>query len=164
MNDLEFIKIAYSKGKVQDVSQAFEEFPPEQEWHGGKIENVFEEENVQYGPYFVGDIVFVKKYKYADGTEGFDHFFVIISQNNIAVPIESFGMLLSSRLEKLKYKQNILLSKDEQNGLRKDSIVKTDILYKIENEQILFKIGKVDMEKIEKYKQRYLESLQDESI
>ena len=60
MDDLEFIKIAYSKGKVQDVSQAFEEFPPEQEWHGGKIENVFEEENVQYGPYFVGDIVFVK--------------------------------------------------------------------------------------------------------
>lgn len=61
MDDLEFIKIAYSKGKVQDVSQAFEEFPVEKEWHGGKIENVFEEENVQYGPYFVGDIVFVKK-------------------------------------------------------------------------------------------------------
>lgn len=41
MDDLEFIKIAYGKGKVQDVSQAFEEFPPEQEWHGGKIEKCF---------------------------------------------------------------------------------------------------------------------------
>ena len=44
------------------------------------------------------------------------------------------------------------------------SIVKTDIIYKIENEQILFKIGKVDSKKIDEYKQRYLENLQDESI
>ena len=29
MDDLEFIKIAYSKGKVQDVSQTFEKFPPD---------------------------------------------------------------------------------------------------------------------------------------
>lgn len=73
-------------------------------------------------------------------------------------------MLLSSRLEKLKYKQNVLLNKDEQNGLKKDSIVKTDVIYKIDNEQILFKIGKVDLEKIEEYKQKYLDSLPNKSI
>lgn len=157
MNDQEFIKIAYEKGKVQDVSQAFIDYPPEEEWHKGKIENVFYEEKIEYGPYVVGDIVFVKKYNYSNGKTGFDHFFVIISQNNFAVPIESFGMLISSKLEKLKYKSNILLKKDEQNGLDKDSIVKTDVIYKIDNEQILFKIGKVDLDKIEEYKKLYLD-------
>ena len=77
----------------------------------------------------------------------------------MAIPIESFGMLLSSRLEKLKYKQNTLLCSGEQNGLKKDSIVKTDVIYKIEREQILFKIGKVDLEKVEEYKKKYLENI-----
>lgn len=161
MEDNEFIKLAYAKGKVQDASQAFEDYPPEEEWHGGKIENVFNQERIEYGPYVVGDIVFVKKYNYSNGAIGFDHFFVIISQNNMAVPIESFGMLLSSRLEKLKYQTNILLKKDDQNGLNKDSIVKADVIYKIDNEQILFKIGKVDLGKIEEYKKIYLKHIEE---
>lgn len=117
MRDEEFIKLAYEKGRVQDVSQAFIDFPPEGEWHEGKIENVFYEEKIEYGPYSIGDIVFVKKYKYSNGKIGFDHFFVIIDQNNLAVPIESFGMLISSKLEKLKYKPNILLEKDEKKRI-----------------------------------------------
>lgn len=36
----DFLKFAYGKGKVCDVSEAFEEFPVEEEWHKGKIENV----------------------------------------------------------------------------------------------------------------------------
>ena len=36
----DFLKFAYEKGKVTDVSEAFEEFPVEEEWHKGKIENV----------------------------------------------------------------------------------------------------------------------------
>ena len=68
-------------------------------------------------------------------------------------------MLISSNLEKLKFKTNILLKKDSENNLRKDSIVKTDVIYKILNEQILFKIGKVDKEKIEEYKQSFYNSL-----
>lgn len=64
-------------------------------------------------------------------------------------------MLISSNLDKLKFNSNVLLEKDENNNLHKDSIVKTDVVYKILNEQIIFKIGKVDKEKIEEYKQSF---------
>ena len=77
------------------------------------------------------------------------------------MPIENFGMLISSNLEKLKFKANILLEKDNVNNLHKDSIVKTDVIYKILNEQILFKIGKVDSEKIEEYKQSFYDTLKE---
>lgn len=83
--------------------------------------------------------------------------FVIIDQDNLAVPIENFGMLISSQIDKLKYIQNKLLEKDDANGLKVDSIVKTDVIYKITNDNILFKIGKVDIDKIEEYKKSYME-------
>lgn len=60
----EFIKLAYSKGKVQDIEEAFEEYPVENEWHQGKIENVICEGTEQYNIYSIGDIVFVKRYRY----------------------------------------------------------------------------------------------------
>lgn len=69
------------------------------------------------------------------------------------------GMLISSNLEKLKFNSNKLLEKDNINNLHKDSIVKTDVIYKISNEQILFKIGKVDNEKIEEYKKNFYNNL-----
>ena len=80
---------------------------------------------------------------------------------NTAVPIENFGMLISSNLEKLKFKANSLLEKDNANNLHKNSIVKTDVVYKILNEQILFKIGKVDNEKIEQYKLSFYGTLKN---
>ena len=141
--------------------KAFKEFPVEEEWHKGKIENVLNEDCEIYSIYEIGDIVFVKEYTYSDGKKGNNHFFVIIDQNNTAVPIENFGMLISSNLEKLKFKTNILLEKDNANNLHKDSIVKTDVIYKILNEQILFKIGKVDSEKIEEYKQSFYDTLKE---
>ena len=88
---------------------------------------------------------------------------VIIDQNNTAVPIENFGMLISSNLETLKFKTNSLLEKNSENNLHKDSIVKTDVIYKILNEQILFKIGKVDKEKIEEYKKSFYDILKNNS-
>lgn len=153
----EFIKLAYSKGKVQDIEEAFEEYPVENEWHQGKIENVICEGTEQYNIYSIGDIVFVKRYRYQDGKNGNNHLFVIIDQDNLAVPIENFGMLISSQIDKLKYIQNKLLEKDDANGLKVDSIVKTDVIYKITNDNILFKIGKVDIDKIEEYKKSYME-------
>ena len=34
MTDEEFIKLAYATGRVKDASEAFEEYPPEEEgWH-----------------------------------------------------------------------------------------------------------------------------------
>jgi len=38
-----------------------------------------------------------------------------------------------------------------------DSIVKTDVVYRILNNQILFKIGIVDIDKIEEYKKSFKE-------
>ena len=129
----EFLKIAYKYGRVKDLEEAFEEFPVEEEWHKGKVENVLNEDSEIYSIYEIGDIVFVKEYTYSNGKIGNNHFFVIIDQNNTAVPIENFGMLISSNLEKLKFKANILLEKDNVNNLHKDSIVKTDVIYKIVN-------------------------------
>lgn len=107
----DFLKFVKKYGEIKDVEEAFKEFPPEEEWHKGRVENVLREKCAEYSLYKVGDIVFVKKYHYLDGSVGENHFFVIVEQDNIAVPIESFGMLISSRLEKLKYKSNIELKK-----------------------------------------------------
>jgi len=155
----DFLKLAYKYGKVKDLKEAFSEFPPEEEWHKGKIECVLNEEPVSYKlSYEIGDIVFVKEYTYSNGEKGNNHFFVIIDKDNTAVPIENFGMLISSNLEKLKFKSNKLLEKDNSNNLHTDSIVKTDVLYKILDEQIIFKIGTVDHERIEEYKKSFFEN------
>lgn len=160
MEENDFIKLAYKYNKVKDLSDAFKEYPTNQEWHEGKIENVISEEQNEYKTeYKIGDIVFVKEYVYTDGKTGNNHLFVIVDQNNIAVPIENFGMLISSNLKKIKYDTNILLEKDKTNHLKKDSIVKTDIIYRILKENILFKIGKVDADKIKKYKESFKKSI-----
>lgn len=151
----DFIKFAYKCNKVRDIKEAFDEYPVEEEWHKGKIENVVRESEEEYYLYEIGDIVFVRNYYYPDGTEGENHFFVIIDQNNMAVPIENFGMLISSRIDKAKYEANKLLEKDEMNKLHCDSIVKTDVIYKILNEQIIFRIGKVDNNNIKEYKESF---------
>lgn len=131
----DFLKIAYKYNGVKDLKEAFEEFPVEEEWHKGKIENVLKEDRETYNiNYEIGDIVFVKEYKYPDGKIGNNHFFVIIDKNNTAVPIENFGMMISSNLSKLNFKTNKLLEKNEINNLHKDSLVKIDVVYKILND------------------------------
>lgn len=157
----DFLELAKKTGKIKDVKKAFIEYPVENEWHKGKIENVLElsDNNEEYLIYKIGDIVFVNDYRYDNGAKGKNHLFVIIEQNNLAVPIENFGMLISSNIEKLKYKSNKFINKDNKNGLHKDSIVKTDVIYKISNEQILFKIGEVDIDKVEEYKKSFYEEL-----
>lgn len=61
-------------------------------------------------------------------------------------------MLISSHLDKLKFNSNKLLLKNQLNNLKRDSIVKTDMVYKNKNENIMFKIGKVQKEVVEEYK------------
>ena len=97
----DFLKTAYVHGKVRDLKDAFKEYPVDEEWHKGKLENILKENNESYNFYEIGDIVFVREYSYPDGKIGNNHFFVIIDQDNTAVPIENFGMLLSSNLDKL---------------------------------------------------------------
>ena len=152
----EFLKFAYEHGKVREVKEAFEEYPVEKEWHKGAVELVVNEESEDYNLYSVGDIVFLKEFTYQNGKSGNNHLFVIVDQNNLVVPIENFGMLVSSQLNKLKYDTNKPLYKSEINGLNKDSLVKTDVIYKIEYSQILFKIGIVDSDTIDEYKRAFL--------
>ena len=155
----DFIKLAYKYGKVKDAQESFKEYPVENEWHEGKIELVVNEDSEKYNVYSIGDIVFVKQFTYEDGKEGHNHLFVIIEQDNLVVPIENFGMLISSQLDKLKYEANKPLKSNAQNGLNKDSLVKTDVIYKIDTNQILFKIGCIDQEKVEEYKQAFLNQI-----
>lgn len=156
----DFLKTAYKYNRVKELKEAFEEYPVEEEWHKGKVANILNENNEEYvNNYNVGDIVFVKEYTYSNGKTGNNHFFVIIDKNNTAVPIENFGMLISSNLDKLRFSANRLIEKDNKNNLNRDSIVKTDVIYKILDEQIIFKIGKVDDEKIEEYKKSFYSTL-----
>lgn len=151
----DFLQLAYAQGKVREVEEAFDEYSVEEEWHKGKVESFLKDDSEEYSAYQIGDIVFVQNYMYSNGHRGKNHLFVIIDQNNLAVPIENFGMLISSQLNKLKYNANIMIKKNLQNNLKKDSLVKTDIVYKISNKQILFKIGKVDLERVEEYKKKF---------
>lgn len=59
----DFLKTAYKYGKVKDLKDAFEEYPVEEEWHKGKVENVLNEDYKSYSFYEIGDIVFVKEYR-----------------------------------------------------------------------------------------------------
>ena len=66
----DFLKIAYEHGKIKELRDAFEEFPVEEEWHKGKLENVLKEDSKSYMLYEIGDIVFVREYIYSDGKIG----------------------------------------------------------------------------------------------
>lgn len=147
----DFIEILKKNNKIKDVSEAFKEFPTEEEWHKGDENNFLSEETETYGEYNIGDIVFVKEYNYKNGRKGTRHLFVIIEKDNYAVPIEYFAMLISSHLDKLKFNSNKLLLKDELNNLKRDSIVKTDVIYKIKSQNIIFKVGKVENQVVEEY-------------
>ena len=72
--------------------------------------------------------------------------------------IENFAMLISSKVEKLRYKSNILLEKNSENNLNRNSIVKTDILYKINTNQILYRVGHVTSNDINRFKKVFLEN------
>lgn len=157
----EFLKIAYKYGRVKDLEEAFKEFPVEEEWHKGKVENVLNEDSEKYDYYNIGDIVFVSVYLYPDGKMGSNHLFVIIDRDNTAIPIEYIGIILSSQIDKVKFKSNKLIKKDDKNNLNKDSIIKTDSVYKLSDKQILFKVGEIEKERIEEYKQSFYDTLKE---
>lgn len=111
--------------------------------------------------YEIGDIVFVSKFSYDKGEKGQNHLFVIIDDDNKLIPIEYFGMLVSSHREKLKYKTNAKLDKTERNGLNKNSIAKCDYIYEIPAKNIQFKIGRVDIDDYIKFMKIYNEIIND---
>ena len=105
--------------------------------------------------YEIGDIVFVSKYKYENGEDGNNHLFVIISKDNEYIPIEYFGMIVSSQIKKAKYKSNVKIIKNNENGLHQDSIVKCDYIYKFPSKNIVMKIGRVDIDDYLKFIEIY---------
>jgi len=100
--------------------------------------------------YDIGDIVFVNEYNYTENKLGDSHLFVIIDDDNKIIPLEYFGLIVSSHIEKSKdnskYKYNENLKKSAINSLKTNSIVKCDKLYEIPASNILFKIGTVDVD------------------
>lgn len=64
----------------------------------------------------------------------------LILDNNRYMPIEYFGMIISLNIKKKKYKYNIKVNKDKENNLYKNSIVKTDHIYKLNKNDILKKV------------------------
>ncbi len=137
--------------KLEDVVYDDPELNEEYEFPGFYVGEKLE----LYNQYQVGDIVFVPKYKYSDNKEGHNHLFVIVDEDNRAVSMDKFCMLISSNLEKLKYRSNILLKKDNINNLMKDSIVKTDEIYRIKEFDIDKKIGKIDIDIVNIYIKMY---------
>jgi hypothetical protein len=155
MND--FYKHAKERGLIYPLHQAFIDNPVEEEDHQGNSDYFIKEKRIIYSKYQIGDIVFVKNYYYEDGTRGDKHLFVIIDENNIMAEMEYVGMLLSSKIHKQKYSQNILIEKNSQNNLNKDSIVKTDKLYQIFESNIEFKVGEITKAQLVLFKEIYEE-------
>lgn len=115
--------------------------------------------------YDVGDIVFVSKYSYQNKNNGQNHLFVIISDDDLFVSAEYFGMIVSSHREKSKtvskFIHNEPLDKTKENGLNTDSIVKCDEVFTIPQRNIQFKIGSVDVDDYMRFMESYKKYLSE---
>lgn len=100
--------------------------------------------------YNIGDIVFVGEYNYSDESLGENHLFVIIDDDNKVVPLDYFGLIVSSHIEKSKKKNKYIynepLLKSDVNNLLLDSIVKCDDLFTLPSKNIKYKIGTVEID------------------
>ena len=81
----------------------------------------------------------------------------VILDNNRYMPIEYFGMIISSNIKKEKYKYNIKINKNKENKLYKNSIVKTDHIYKLNENDILKKVGRINNDMIKLFESKYEE-------
>lgn len=151
-----FIKEAIKNGDVKRYSEVYDSDPNLLE-EGERLFYIGEK-TVKYPRYEIGDIIYVKNYKYENGSDGNNHLFVIVDDDNYGVPIDYFCMIISSNLDKLKYKSNKLLRKNDVNKLNKNSIVKTDTIYDIKYDEISFSVGKVSMKLVDEYIKLYLEN------
>lgn len=131
------------QGILKPLSEAFKDYPVEEEAHKGNPDYFITEKTYQ-DEYDVGDIVFVANFYYPNGRKGSNHLFVLIDKRYHCVDLEYDGMLLSSQIHKAHYQENQIIKKDNVNGLRNDSILKKDSIYQIDPNSILFKIGRLD--------------------
>lgn len=114
--------------------------------------------------YDIGDIVFVNEYSYDNNITGSNHLFVVVNGDNEVVPLDYFGLIVSSHIEKSKevsrFKYNEPLKADNTNGLKVDSIVKCDQLYNFPKANIQFRIGHVDVDDFLRFVNTYNEFLE----
>ena len=100
--------------------------------------------------YNIGDIVFVGEYNYSNESLGENNLFVIIDDDNKVVPLDYFGLIVSSHIEKSKKKNKYIynepLLKSDVNNLLLDSIVKCDDLFTLPSKNIKYKIGTVEID------------------
>lgn len=109
--------------------------------------------------YDLGDIVFVNEFDYENNQPGENHLFVVVADDDKVLPLEYFGLIVSSHREKSKensgLKYNEPLDKNKGNALKRDSIVKCDQLYTFPKANIQFKIGSVDVDDFIRFIQAY---------
>lgn len=146
---MNFIQIAKIKNKIKSLNDIKEpDYYCLKEYLFGYIS----EDELKYNSYNIGDIVFVHTYNYKNGTKGNNHMFLIVDTEKKEQSLLYFGMLISSKIEKTYFKSNKYIHKDNKNNLKKDSIIKTDVIYKIFTQNILLKIGNIDKTKVDIYK------------
>lgn len=106
----DFLEKARKTGRIKELEEAFKEYPVE-EYHQGKTENILQLEEESE-----------KYYLYNEGDIVFvsDYFY--------------------DSGEKLKYETNEFLAKSSRDHLNKDSLVKTDILYRISEKIFCLKL------------------------
>lgn len=143
---------------ILDIQEAPEEYSLTDDEINYYISENFEEiDNIKRG-----DIVFVTTYAYSSGEIGKNHLFVIIDKNKF-ISFEYFGMIISSNLKKSTYKYNYKINSDNNNNLNKDSIVKTDCIYKLRGENIKFIVGHLDENIINIFEEKYEEYLNEKN-
>lgn len=115
--------------------------------------------------YDLGDIVYVNEFDYENSQQGKNHLFVVIADDNRVLPLEYFGLIVSSHREKSKENSNLKynepLDKTTKNALKKDSIVKCDQLYNFPKSNIQFKIGSVDVDDFLRFIKAYESYLEE---
>ncbi len=149
--------------KYYDSFLGLEDVPSEYALTKEEVTYYVSENFEKFGDVQKGDIVFVKKFIYANGEIGKNNLFVILD-NNRYMPIEYFGMIISSNIKKEKYKYNIKINKDKENNLYKNSIVKTDHIYKLNKNDILKKVGRIDFDMIKLFESKYEEYSNEKSF
>ena len=93
---------------------------------------------------------------------------IINSTQQVNIVIYKKGIFSSKKLKsvknKKKYKYNIKINKDKENNLYKNSIVKTDHIYKLNKKDILKKVGKIDSDMIKLFESKYEEYSNEKSF
>ena len=149
--------------KYYDSFLGLEDVPSEYALTKEEVTYYVSENFEKFGDVQKGDIVFVKKFIYANGEIGQNNLFVILD-NNRYMPIEYFGMIISSNIKKEKYKYNIKINKNKENKLYKNSIVKTYHIYKLNENNILKKVGRINNDMIKLFESKYEEYSNEQSF